>query len=199
MDCFATINLSGMSTELTPLPALSEAFTVTFGESFEFDIKLNADVIVPNISDVFIWQDADVIWCRQQNWHNAEADAIIGKVQEYHSPYIKSFLKITGAYPGLGFSTIRHHEYVKKNVLFEIRKSLSDYHNLTFTRSIVDNLDYSENSNFSEYDLYANWCFMSNKKTYVLDLVWENINFIPNSLPENFDFLAPQKWMRKND
>jgi hypothetical protein len=159
-------------------------------------LKLNADSIISDISDVFIWQDSDVLWCRNQGWHLADADAIIGKVDEYHTPYANAFARITGVQPALGFSTIRHHEYVRKGVLTEIRKTLSAIHGVSFTRSVVDNLDYSQSSNLSEYDLYANWCAMSGKRTFIHELVWQNTNHIPAILPKDYDFLSPQLWMR---
>jgi hypothetical protein len=161
-------------------------------------LKLNADLIVPDISEVFIWQDSDVLWCRNQKWHLADVDAIFGKVQEYHIPYLHAFYRITGVYPVLGFSTIRHHEYIRKNILKEIRTDIANYHNKTFTSSIVDSLDYTEASNLSEYDLYVNWCVMTKKKAFLHDLVWQNSHFIPSVLPENFDFISPQQWMRNS-
>jgi hypothetical protein len=159
-------------------------------------LKLNADLIVNDISEVFMWQDSDVLWCRKQDWHLADVDAIIGKVEEYHTPYAQAFTRITGHPPALGFSTIRHHEYVRKNVLSGIRATLAKLHGVSFTRAIVDNLDYTQNSNFSEYDLYANWCAMSGKRAYIHDLLWYNTSFIPQTLPSDVDFLAPQFWMR---
>jgi hypothetical protein len=161
-------------------------------------LKLNADLILPEISDVFIWQDSDVLWCRRQGWHLANVDAIFGKVQEYHVPYLHAFQRITGMQPALGFSTIRHHEYVRKSVLAEMRSILAKHHGRTFTGAVTDSLDYSEASNLSEYDLYANWCAMSGKKAFLHDLVWQNSHSVPDVLPDGFDFISPQHWMRNS-
>jgi hypothetical protein len=166
-------------------------------------LKLNADLIVKDISECFIAQDADLIWKKPQSWTTIlnNVEGILGIESGHHPPYAHFYQRLMKKPYELNFSTIRHHAVFKTKHLKSLRRHIEAIHNASFEESILNSLDYFENSNMSEYDLYSNWLFHASSgakdHVYQLQLNWKDINHIPDSSQyAGYDYVAAQRYLR---
>jgi hypothetical protein len=131
-------------------------------------IKLGASQIIPDISEDFLISDSDIIFLRNLYSEIEEEEAIFPYAPaftgEYHAPYRASYFRLLKENPESGFSFINHHMWFNKQQIKNLKSFIEEKNSDRWDNAILNSIDYSQPSNFSEYDLYGNWIFKYNKE-----------------------------------
>jgi FkbM family methyltransferase len=133
-------------------------------------IKLSADQIVR--TDAFLVMDADTILVRPQVFEH-RGRFIVNHSDEYHRPYFDAYERLLGERPKSVLSFVSHGMVFTAATLRQLRAELEARHATSWEEAILGVLDFAETSNFSEYELYGNFCLA--RKVPMTRAYWFNI------------------------
>ena len=156
-------------------------------------LKLLASKIIHNLSDSFVIIDSDTIFLKDISFN--PNIFYYTNVKEYHTPYLKPIMTLLNLQSTIGFSTICHHSIFFKSTLEQMINEIEFRFNTNFVDAILDILDLNEPSNFSEWDLYANYMILNHlKRTKKRSLKFTHIKLYGLY----FDFISSHAYKRKN-
>lgn len=125
------------------------------GWIFQQLLKLNCDAISSQ-NNIYVL-DADTILVSPQKFE-INGKSILLVSDEYHPPYFETFKKVMGFKASAPFSFVSHQMLFNAKRLKELRQTIEKNHpKKAWYQVILDNLDLSEGSSFSEYETYGNW------------------------------------------
>lgn len=117
-------------------------------------IKLNGDKICS--SSKFLVIDADTVLIRPQIFEYNNKDILLFS-DEFHEPYYQVFEKIFAYKTKDQISCVTHHMLFDIEKLKKMKAEIEHIHKKLWHDAILDILDYSQLSCFSEYELYGHW------------------------------------------
>lgn len=139
----------------------NENISYRAGWIYQQFLKLAASDYISDISNNFLICDADIIFVNNpyKNFTEDFFPYSVAYTNEYHTPYRDQYFRLLREKTSSGFSFINHQMMFCKKYLDELKKHIENTHNMRWDLAIMETLDYSEASNFSEYDLYGNWMY----------------------------------------
>ena len=156
------------------------------GWLFQQFIKLSADGVAR--TDKFLVMDADTALIRDQVFEH-RGKTIVNQSDEFHQPYRDAYRRVTGTEPSSSLSFVTHHMLFDKEQLRQLKADIEARGQMNWEDYILASLDYSESSNFSEYELYGNHLMRS--EASVQKAFWFNIALDRSALPvDDLDGLA---------
>lgn len=130
------------------------------GWLFQQLLKLGADKVVE--MDNFLIIDADTIFVKPKVFfHNRKV--ILDHSTERHMPYHITYKKILHNNTTSLLSFITHYMMFNKEFLNNLKTKIEIIHKKSWDQAILDNVDYNDESGFSEYELYGNYLLNSEK------------------------------------
>ena len=98
--------------------------------------------------------DADTILLRKRSWYDGERQ-ILTPAHEFHAPYHELNAHLLGTqHVAMGVSFVAHHQLMQRQILAPFFGSTEASY-VSAVKQIVTSLDRSEDSSFSDYELYA--------------------------------------------
>jgi hypothetical protein len=126
------------------------------GWLFQQFIKMGCPYSIPSLTDYYLVVDADVVFLKMVRFfHNGQM--LLAKSGEFHEPYFKCYERLLGEPPNRKWSFISHHLIISKAVMLELLRSIEERFNRIWYDAILDNIDYSQGSPFSEYETYGHY------------------------------------------
>jgi len=149
-------------------------------------LKLNFDKV--GTCDNYLVVDADTVFI-QDTIFETRGKTYFDFSDEYHTPYFKTFEVITKLKHQLPVSFITHYMLFNKTMLQKLVKHIEQVNNSNVEKAIIAMKDVTkdEQSYFSEYETYANFCIQTNPNSYLLRY-WFNKSCKQNET-ENFGVL----------
>jgi Family of unknown function (DUF6492) len=151
------------------------------GWIFQQLIKLNADIICN--SKYCLVMDADTVFVKHQSFVH-QGKVTFNCSDEYHSPYFKTYSKLTGYQPGIPLSFISHHMMFDREKLAALKSHIKDKSGKEWYCAIIAALDSQEMSSFSEYETYGNFVLKRFKESVNLEY-WFNVALARKDIVEN--------------
>lgn len=176
------------------------------GWIFQQLIKLAAPQIIIGIEDTFLVCDADAIFLTNpyRQTPNGVFPYCRAYTGEYHQPYRDHFLKVMNRPAPAGISFINHHMIFDRLCLDAMKREIETVSGVAWDTSIIEALDPTEQSSFSEYDLYGNLMFtMFPSKAFFQKFTIKDVAHVPTeadcdqALREGYDILSAQRWARQ--
>ena len=133
--------------------------------------------------------------CTQENFLVFDADTVLiqptvfevdGKIiyycsDEYHAPYFDLFSKLFRTNLKFSLSFINHYMLFNKTLLKHLKSTIEYNFNKDWWVPIINNLDITTASSFSEYETYGNFVYLNYSKSMKFSY-WSNINLKRNQL-----------------
>lgn len=140
------------------------------GWLFQQLIKLQSDKIATY--EHFLIVDSDTIFNHPVKFIDGNK-MILNYSDEHHDPYFYVYQKLLRENEVTPFSFVAHHMLFNKSILRELKNNLEMIHQKNWLFAILDNVDYTNNSGFSEYETYGNFALSHFKKRVKLEY-WFN-------------------------
>ena len=134
-------------------------------------IKLSADML--GDSDNILVIDADTVILKPRIF-SFDSINLLEYSEDYHNPYFAAYQRILGRPTTCKISFITHSMIFNKNRLKEMKVEIEAINQMVWHKAIYLNLDLTENSSFSEYELYAHW-MIENYPNEVVLKNWSNL------------------------
>lgn len=183
------------------------------GWIFQQLLKLGAPSYIPDLSDVFMVCDSDIIFL--VNPYAAIPDGKVPWSKAFdgsvHRPYWDHFLRLMQMVPPSEFSFINHHAIWHKEAISSFLDSICERNSKPWDRAIVDCLDANEQSGFSEYNFVGQMyqlCLRDGGKgphevLVEVPIRIKNVKHLPTqhdvsqARSEGYHILSSQQWSRK--
>jgi len=162
-------------------------------------IKLFSYKVIEDLTESFLFLDSDTMILKDIDFNTSKFQFSIP--QENESCYKKCYKYMTSL-NAENFSFISHHMMFKKEYLNELISYIERLHNKDFFNVLLDSMDYTIQSPFSEWELYGNWVFRNHSEICECrQLKAIDINYIPNDeqmkeLGKQFDLVSSHAWIR---
>jgi hypothetical protein len=124
------------------------------GWLFQQLLKLGADRFV-EAENYYVLDCDTVLTSPQAIVRNSKF--VLNTSDEFHYPYRVIYEKLLGEKPISPISFVSHQMLFTKKILAHLKNRIREHTGLPWYKAIVDLTDRSENSNFSEYELYGNF------------------------------------------
>lgn len=118
-------------------------------------LKLSADSLAS--SSEYLLLDADTVLTKRQAFVVGEKHVLLHS-DEFNKPYFEVASELLGMPPQSLLSCVAHNMLISVPRLKALRQHLEQLHGKSWHAAILDAVDYSEVSGFSEYELYGQWC-----------------------------------------
>lgn len=123
------------------------------GWIFQQLLKLSGRV---GVSDYFLTIDSDHILLRPHTFLTNEGRTVFYGSREYHRPYYENIERLMGFWPESRLSYVAHKMCFSRSRLAELRAEIEQRTGKRWDRAIVESLDRTQISGFSEFELYGN-------------------------------------------
>ena len=133
--------------------------------------------------------DADTILIRPQGFFAGEKSLILHS-DELHKPYFDVVQRLLGFGAEILLSCVSHQMLFSKKYLEQMLAHIEREHGVDWETAIRNCVDYSENSGFSEYETYGQWC-MTKYPDSIEREYWFNIA-MPRANLKKLDQLVEQ-------
>ncbi|MBE7445840.1 MAG: FkbM family methyltransferase [Planctomycetia bacterium] len=133
--------------------------------------------------------DADTIFIRPHVFE-FQGKTIFYCSDEYHKPYFTMYERLLGIKAKCPLSFVSHTMLIEKTKLENLRKEIENKHKTTWYEAIINNIDKSEGSGFSEYETYGNYVFSHYSKEIILEY-WFNLSLAKGEI-KNIENLKKQ-------
>lgn len=150
------------------------------GWLFQQFIKLSVDKI--SDQNYFLVMDSDTVLIRPQIFIDNDKE-IFNWSLEYWKPYFTTFQKLTGEKQKAPFSFVTHHMLLERNKLNSFKRLIENKSGKPFYNAIIDNIDLSKSSFFSEYESYGNYVY-NNFRRSIKFYFWFNKSIQRNKIDE---------------
>lgn len=117
-------------------------------------IKLNTDSFTR--SENILVLDSDTLLIRPQIMLRGDRP-IFNHSDEQHMPYYSMYQRLTGESKRYPLSFVSHYMILSRSGLRDLKKYLEQLHHAQWYQAILQSIDISESSGFSEYETYGNF------------------------------------------
>ena len=136
----------------TEYPALAHRASWLFQQF----IKMGSAYSIPNLSDYYLVVDADVVFLKTVRFFQ-NSQMLLAKSDEFHRPYFDCYERLLGEPADTNCSWVAHHMLISKPIMLELLQNIEERFNKIWYDAILDNIDYSQGSPFSEYETYGHY------------------------------------------
>ena len=140
------------------------------GWIFQQLLKLSSDLIADQENILIV--DADTIFTSPQVFIR-DNKWVFNISDERHRPYQDIIRKLTNR-AVYDVSFVSHHILLNRHLLQKLKSSLSEKSGIDWERSIIESIDRSIASPFSEYELYGNYILNEVEKEKFIFEYWHN-------------------------
>lgn len=140
------------------------------GWLFQQLIKLSADVIAHE--EYILVMDSDTIVNRPLQYM-FENRTILNVSDEHYQTYKDVYRKLMGEDVISNKSFVAHNMLFSKGMLKEMKEQIEHLHRTNWIDAILRNVDYTDNSGFSEYETYGNYLLRHHPDTVKIEY-WFN-------------------------
>jgi hypothetical protein len=140
------------------------------GWLFQQLIKLNGDQI--SEQEHYLVIDSDTVFIRPICFER-RGRVIFHTADEYHPPYFSTYEKLLGLRPASSKSFCTHYMLFEKLKVAELKKTIEHRWNTSWHKAILQNIDRTTHSGFSDYETYGNFV-MSTYPGHVKLKYWYN-------------------------
>lgn len=142
------------------------------GWLFQQFIKYSADSLISQ--EHYLVLDADTVLISPQVFE-VNGKTIFLHSDEHHQPYFDIFENLLGVPTTSDLSFVSHCMLFQKTKISELKNMLENRHNIgAWYEVILRNIDKSDSSAFSEYELYGHW-MLNNYKNEMIREYWYNL------------------------
>ncbi len=108
-------------------------------------------------SDFFLTIDSDHLLLRPHTFLTRDGRTVFYGSREYHRPYYDNIERLMGFRPASRLSYVAHKLLFSRRELAALRSEIERRTGLPWDRAIVESLDRTQISGFSEFELYGNF------------------------------------------
>ena len=109
-------------------------------------------------SPYFITLDADHILLREHTFITDEGKLVFYRSREHHTPYYDNIRRLIGMETGQGLSYVAHKMVFERESLAQLRAEIEKRNpGKSWDRAIIDSVDRTQISGFSEFELYGHF------------------------------------------
>jgi Family of unknown function (DUF6492) len=141
------------------------------GWIFQQLLKLGSESLGAN--EHYLVLDADTVLLRQQSFKYG-ARVILNCSDEYHQPYYDTLRKLLVHAPNIPLSFVSHYMLLEKSKLRDFKCHIEVNNKKDWWQAIIDSLDKTAPSSFSEYESYGHFLQVNYKDSVDLEY-WFNI------------------------
>lgn len=110
--------------------------------------------------------DADTVFVQNVAFE-AKGKHYFDFADEYHKPYYEAYEKLTGLRHTMPISFVSHYMFFDKLLLQNLKNHIEAYTGKSTEQAIIDlKFSIADQSNFSEYETYANFCLAKMPEKY---------------------------------
>ena len=153
------------------------------GWLFQQFLKLSGDSI--SSREFFYVIDADTLLACPQVFIVNNKTLLLHS-DEHHHPYFEMYKKLFGTFPSTNLSFVAHQMMFSSKRLKELKNNIEKMHHKTWYQAIIDHLDLSQLSAFSEYETYGQW-MLQNHPDEIIREYWFN-RAVPRDVLGRNDF-----------
>ena len=127
--------------------------------------------------------------CSQEHYLALDADTVLihpqvfkinGKIvllhsDEHHQPYFDLYRKLFGVETKTALSFVSHQMLFRKALVREFKRCLEEHHGINWIEALLKNMDDSQTSGMSEYELYGQW-LLANHPDKITREYWFNVS-----------------------
>lgn len=158
-------------------------------------IKLYAGSCIPDILPNYLVVDADTFFLKPTSF--LEDDVVFFNVgDEYHLEYFNHMRRVHPSFIRyMTRSGISHHMLFTTEYVEEMRGIVEDHHKKPFWEVFLEQVNTSNESGASEYEMYSNFMYRVHPdKVMLRNLKWANKNKLV--LDQNYDYVSVHWYMR---
>lgn len=133
-------------------------------------LKLSGDTICDN--EHFLVIDADTLFIKPRTF-KVNTKTIIDFSDEYHLPYFRTYEKLLNLKHVIPVSFICHYMLFEKNKLRSLKQLIEQTQQSSWHEAILNAIEHSEASSFSEFETYANFVLEKYKGQHIIEY-WFN-------------------------
>lgn len=141
------------------------------GWLFQQFLKLSGDLL--SSSDYFLAIDADTVLVQPQVFQ-VDGKIVLLHSDEHHFPYFDVYRKLFGLSAVTDLSFVSHQMLFERARLIELKGLIEKQHSESWHKVILKLMDRSQESAFSEYELYGQWILQNYGKEIIREY-WFNI------------------------
>lgn len=104
----------------------------------------------------FLTIDSDHLLLRPHTFLTRDGRTVFYRSREYHRPYYDNIERLTGSRPASSLSYVAHKMLFSRRELAALREEIERRTGRPWDRAIVESLDRTQLSGFSEFELYGN-------------------------------------------
>jgi hypothetical protein len=119
-------------------------------------IKMGCAYSIPNLSDYYLAVDADVVFLKPTRFF-ANNQMLFATSNEFHRPYFDCYERLLDEPPNRKWSFIAHHMLISKSIMLELIHNIEQRFGNKWYDAILDSIDYTQRSPFSEYETYGHY------------------------------------------
>ncbi|MFA6074533.1 MAG: DUF6492 family protein [Negativicutes bacterium] len=127
--------------------------------------------IIPDTENYLVL-DADTVFVRPVVFENNRRNIFLLS-DEKNSAYLRCYERLFGYVPKASLSFVAHCMLINKTKLRILKNEIESKFSLKWYQAIMNSIDYSEISGFSEYETYGNWMLENYPEETDL-LYWSN-------------------------
>ena len=174
-------------------------YITTSGENrsgwlFQQFLKLSGNV---GECDNFVTIDSDHILIKPHVFLTSDNKYVFYRSQEFHLQYLLTNYKLLGLFNIPYLSYVSHKMIFNKKLLTQLKKTIEDRSGLSWIETIKNNINKTDASSFSEFELYANfvpgkykhsklWLQQAEKRTSIL-----SVDELERLYPKKLSFTYP--------
>jgi len=131
------------------------------GWLFQQLVKLSGDKICTE--GHYLTLDADTVLLRPAVFE-VGGKIVMLHSDEHHQPYFDLYKRLFGAETRTALSFVSHHTLFSRELLGLFKQELEVRHGVGWMEGLFKNIDGSQLSGMSEYELYGQWVFANHPK-----------------------------------
>jgi uncharacterized short protein YbdD (DUF466 family) len=158
-------------------------------------IKLYAGSCIPDILQNYLVIDADTFFLKPTTFLQ-DGVAYLNSGYEYHAEYFDHMRRVHPSFIRyMTCSGITHHMLFNTEYVEEMRGIVEEYHKKPFWEVFLEQVNTSNNSGASEYEMYSNFMYKVHPDKVILrSLKWANKDKLV--LNEDYDYVSVHWYMR---
>jgi len=158
-------------------------------------IKLYAGSCIPDILQNYLVIDADTFFLKPTTFLQ-DGVAYLNSGYEYHAEYFDHMRRLHPSFIRyMTCSGITHHMLFNTEYVEEMRGIVEEYHKKPFWEVFLEQVNTSNNSGASEYEMYSNFMYRIHPDKVILrSLKWANKDKLV--LNEDYDYVSVHWYMR---
>jgi uncharacterized short protein YbdD (DUF466 family) len=158
-------------------------------------IKLYVGSCIPDILQNYLVIDADTFFLKPTTFLQ-DGVAYLNSGYEYHAEYFDHMRRLHPSFIRyMTCSGITHHMLFNTEYVEEMRGIVEEYHKKPFWEVFLEQVNTSNNSGASEYEMYSNFMYKIHPdKVMLRSLKWANKDKLV--LNEDYDYVSVHWYMR---